>query len=367
MFPSVDPIPLPAPVWLFKILHHATMTLHFAAVHFLVGGLFVAALWSILGRSRKNSAMQSASGEIAERLPLVLTFVINLGIPPLLFTQVLYGRAIYTSSVLIGFYWLAVIFLVIIAYNLLYYMNHLIERNRAGGWAGLIALVILLKVGLIYSANMSLMLRPDLWQEAYRADSNGATFLMNPTTMPRWLFMMLGSIGMGGVGLLLLGLRGSVDADAAQLMRRTGGKLLSVFMLVQIALGLWVYSAQPEGVRAGLSGSAVYIGLAVLWGLTALALVVLGWKVSSTSGKSALPYAISAIAFVNLLFMVLVRDGIRDISLRLNGYEVWDRAVYANWSTIGLFLRLFVVAVALVLWMGYVMLRAKPASQEPVQ
>ncbi len=28
-----------------------------------------------------------------------MTYVINLGVPPLLFAQVLYGRAIYTSSV----------------------------------------------------------------------------------------------------------------------------------------------------------------------------------------------------------------------------------------------------------------------------
>ena len=36
------------------------------------------------------------------RLTVVMTFVINLGVPPLLFAQVLYGRALYTSSVLIG-------------------------------------------------------------------------------------------------------------------------------------------------------------------------------------------------------------------------------------------------------------------------
>jgi len=33
---------------------------------------------------------------------MVMTFVINLAVPPLLFAQVLYGRALYTSSVLIA-------------------------------------------------------------------------------------------------------------------------------------------------------------------------------------------------------------------------------------------------------------------------
>jgi hypothetical protein len=40
-FPAVDPIPLPAPIWLFKLLHIVTLALHFVAVEMLLGG----ALW----------------------------------------------------------------------------------------------------------------------------------------------------------------------------------------------------------------------------------------------------------------------------------------------------------------------------------
>jgi predicted permease len=49
-----------------------------------------------------------------------MTFVINLAVPPLLFAQVLYGRALYTSSVLIGLYWISIIGLLMLAYWLLY-------------------------------------------------------------------------------------------------------------------------------------------------------------------------------------------------------------------------------------------------------
>lgn len=38
VFPVVDPIPLPAPVWLFKVLLDVTLTLHFAALYLLLGG-----------------------------------------------------------------------------------------------------------------------------------------------------------------------------------------------------------------------------------------------------------------------------------------------------------------------------------------
>ena len=52
MFPQVDPIPLPAPVWLFKVLEILTVTLHFLAVQLLLGGLLVAVWWSVASRQR---------------------------------------------------------------------------------------------------------------------------------------------------------------------------------------------------------------------------------------------------------------------------------------------------------------------------
>ncbi len=57
---------------------------------------------------------------LARRLTVVMTFVINLGVPPLLFAQVLYGRALYTSSVLIGLYWIAIVPTLMLTYWLLY-------------------------------------------------------------------------------------------------------------------------------------------------------------------------------------------------------------------------------------------------------
>lgn len=47
-FPAVEPIAVPAPIWLIKLLHIVTMALHFVAVQMLVGGLFVALLVHLL-------------------------------------------------------------------------------------------------------------------------------------------------------------------------------------------------------------------------------------------------------------------------------------------------------------------------------
>ena len=105
-FPAVDPIPLPAPVWLLKLLHIVTLSLHFVAVEMLLGGLLLAVFLSLFPRlSRSHGAARA----IARRLTVVMTYVINLGVPPLLFAQVLYGRALYTSSILIGVYWISIV------------------------------------------------------------------------------------------------------------------------------------------------------------------------------------------------------------------------------------------------------------------
>ena len=116
-FPAVDPIPLPAPVWLLKLLHIVTLALHFVAVEMLLGGLLLATLLSLF---RNSPHAQVTARALARRLTVVMTFVINLAVPPLLFAQVLYGRALYTSSVLIGLYWIAIIRMLMLTYWLLY-------------------------------------------------------------------------------------------------------------------------------------------------------------------------------------------------------------------------------------------------------
>jgi hypothetical protein len=367
LLPAVDPIPLPAPVWLFKLLHIVTLVLHFYAVHFLVGGLVCASLWAIFGRRRQDDVMMNASGAVTYRLPVVMAYVINLGVPPLLFAQVLYGRALYTSSVLIGVSWISVIFLVIASYYILYMMSKRAETGRAFGWLGLIAIIIVMKVGMIYSTNMTLMLRPDAWPEMYRTDPLGAASVAgDPTTTPRWAFMMIGSLGVTGIGLMLLSLRGTLGQDVNVYLRKWGGRLLAVFTLVQVILAFQVLRAQPDYVRAGLAESGLYMGTGIAWAATALLLVPLGILVSLKAGRRNgwLITAVTAVNFVNLLTMVVYRDAVRDVALGYSGFDVWERAVHTNWLTVGVFLILFVVAILFIGWMGWVVLRTKGGKEQ---
>jgi hypothetical protein len=187
LFPNLDPIPLPAPVWLLKALHMLLLSLHFVAVQLLVGGLAVAFVWNLLGHLRRNELQRAASGELAGYLPVVVTYVVNLGVPPLLFAQVLFGTALYTSTILIGAWWISVIFLLIGMYYMLYVMTRRGASGRAWWGLALASLLIVLVVAKIYSTTMTLMLQPEVWPAMYAANAHGTALPPHdPTLLPRW-------------------------------------------------------------------------------------------------------------------------------------------------------------------------------------
>lgn len=359
LMPALDPIPLPAPVWLFKLLHVVTLALHFGAVQLMAGGLILATIWSFAGHRRRDAIRIDASNATIHRLPVVMAYVINLGIPPLLFSQVLYGRALYTSSVLIGVYWLSVVFLVMFAYFLMYRMAKRAETSRAFGWLGLLAIVAVLKVGYIYSANMTLMLAPESWTALYRNDPLGMGMASGPAALPRWAYMMIGSLGFSGVGLLLMGIYPKIAGETRAFLARQGGRLIAAFTAVQILLGVAVFRGQPAGVRGALLESGYYLALTALWLLTALALIAVGAAAERRAPAWPLAAVAGGLGFVNILAMTGFRDGIRDIALLQNGYDVWARSVSTNWGTVGLFLLLFVGVIVAMAWLGRVVFQAK--------
>ena len=360
-FPAVDQIPLPAPVWLLKALHDLTFSLHLASVGLLVGGLILALVFGVIGRMRQSSAMTQTAGMLIHRLPTVMAFVINLGIPPLLFAQVLYGRALYTSSVLIGTYWIAVIFLLMGSYYGLYIAADRAARHRPWFAPGVAALLLILTIAFIYSNNMTLMIRPQAWGAMYLHSPAG--FQLNsadPTLMPRWFFFMTGSFPAAGAALMLMSLRSGLDADLTRFMTRAGGLVIAVAIALQALLAQMTMAAQPSNVFSTIMGDSLYRTFVFGWLTTALLLGLLGLAALRSKGANALvAIFVPVVAFLNIVFTVMVRDGVRDITLRIAGFDVWDRQVASNWSVIGLFLVLLVTALVIIAWLISVVGKAK--------
>jgi len=364
-FPAVDQIPLPAPVWLLKALHDLTFSLHLASVGLLIGGLMLALAFAVLGSVRHAPVMTQAAGMLIHRLPTVMAFVINLGIPPLLFAQVLYGRALYTSSILIGTYWIAVILLLMGSYYGLYVSAGLAARQRTWFAPGFATLLLILTIALIYSNNMTLMLRPQSWSALYLHSPAG--FQLNssdPTLVPRWLFFMVGSFPAAGAALMLLALRSGLSDELARFLTRTGGVVLAVSILLQAVFAQSTLAAQPQNVVTTVMNDSLYRMFGFGWLTTAVLLALLG--AAAAVGKQAnalIGIAASVVAFLNVFSATMVRDGIRDVTLRAAGFDVWDRHVTANWSVIDLFLVLLVAAIVVVAWLAGVAGKAKRTEE----
>jgi hypothetical protein len=367
-FPALDQIPLPAPVWLLKALHDLTFSLHLASVGLLVGGLVLALAFSVAGHIRQSSVMTQTSGMLIHRLPTVMAFVINLGIPPLLFSQVLYGRALYTSSVLIGTYWIAVILLLMGSYYGLYVSAARAERHRTWFAPGFAALLLILTIAFIYSNNMTLMLRPQSWAAMYLHSPAGLQLnSSDPQLIPRWLFFMAGSFPAAGAALMLMALRSGLSDELARFMTRAGGMAVAIAIVLQAALGQMTMAAQPQNVFTNVMGDSLYRTFALGWLTTALLLALLG--LAAALGKRAnalIAIFVPVIAFLNIVSTVMVRDGVRDVTLRAAGFDVWDRQVAANWSVIGLFLVLLVTAVVIIAWLVGVAGKAKRIEESYV-
>jgi hypothetical protein len=373
-YPAVDPIPLPAPVWLMKLLHVVTLSLHFVAVEMLLGGLLLAILLSLF---RSSAHAHVTARALARRLTIVMTYVINLGVPPLLFAQVLYGRALYTSSVLIGVYWIAIIPALMLIYWLLYRFSARLDQGKSAWWVGLIAWLLAGCVARTLSTNMTLMLRPEAWHGMYAASAMGA-FLPtgDPTLTPRWLLMMAGGLFIGGLWLVYLAGRSTFTADEKLFVAGLGGKVAAGFAIVYLAAGLWAASVQPEVVKTGLAGHALYAGHAIypaykfsgFAGYGWIALVVVAVLVGAIAGfgKIAAGWLSWTAVLIGVLVEIMLtvyRDGVRDVTLLSKGYDVWDRAVATNWGVVGLFLVLFVASLGVIGWLVSVVARAQKTME----
>jgi hypothetical protein len=356
-FPNVDPIPLPAPIWLFKLLHIVTLSLHFVAMQILVGSLLIAVLLNLLGRSAPAA---NAASAIARRLTIVMTYVINLGVPPLLFAQVLYGRAIYTSSVMIGLRWIAVIPALILAYWLLYRFADGLEAGKRVWWIGGIAWIVIAAIAHVYSTNMTLMLRPEVWQGMYSASSLGARLPAgDPTTIPRFLFILVGGLVAAGLWTIYLGGRKSFSEADGKFLSALGGRIAAVAAIVQIPAAIAVYRVQPAVVQAGLNDHLLYKIAGLGWLLLTAVIVLYGAFAAFAKPIGALTSWLAVlIGVLPIALMTIYRDGIRDLTLLSKGYDVWDRVVVTNWSVVGIFLVVFVAGLVTVGWLISVVARA---------
>lgn len=350
IIPHPDPLPLPAPAGLVWFLLVLTFILHLLPMNFILGGSIVALF---LGRGDDNPR-QAVRSFLARGMPPMVAAAVSFGVAPLLLTQVLFGRLFFSSSVLMAWYWISVIPLLIVAYYGTYLVSF--KGRRLGAARPLVSAVIaliFLAIAFIYTGNMSLMIAPQRFAELHGASASGTAYPFADSALaPRWLHMVFGALAVTGLVIAFYGARRlRDDEETGRYAVRLGCHWFLASAVVNIGVGLWWLMALPrEAMLRFMGGSplaSASLGLGVVLVLGALVVVQEARK-SEAPMKPLLMG--SGLAAAGLVFMVLMRDQVRQGALGAAGYAL-PEWLEPKWGQLSVFIVLLLLAAVTVVWM----------------
>ncbi len=352
----------PAPYWFLVLFKVLGLTLHMVPMNLWYAGLITMLLLRLQGGEHGVRL----STRVLDQMPIVVAWGVNLGIVPLLFTQVAYYRAFYPAGVLMAWPWLSVIVLLTVAYYGVYFTafgvreGRMTPARRAGGW---VAAVLFIVIGFLFANNFSLMTNVGGWRSLWTATSVGgaplgtALNLADRTLLPRWLMMF-------GLALQTTAVWALFDAgvfagrESPEYRRWVAGwavKLHAAGIVWFAAMGsLYVFGALLPEIRAGMTAGPRL----VLTALTALGpgavwlLLLLGARRASTPAGIGRGYAIVVFAaqFLVLGLNAISRQFVQNAELR-PFVDVTAEPVHTQWSPLIIFLVLFVASLGVVVWM----------------
>ncbi len=332
---------LPAPLWVITALHVLTLSLHFAAMNFVLGGTLIV----LMGKFERRWENPTIRRFIA-LFPSAMAATVTLGVAPLLFLQLVYPRQMYSAAIVSGWFWFMIIPVVIGAYYLLYAASFSGKEGVSSKarflWPALLALLF---VSLVCSSVFSMAEHPDLIQRLYAQNQTG--FQWNPDAgyyLLRWLHMILGAVA---VGAYFVGLLGKDDPETFPVAKRLFG-----YGMAGAAAAGFAYLVSLKAILPGL------VRMPAIWALMVAILLSLG-SLHFFFTRRFLPSGLAL--FVSLVLMVFTRHQLR--VLRLQGY--FDPAswrIAPQWFPFLLFLICFASAAILIVYMVRLFFSSRPDS-----
>lgn len=323
---------LPAPFWLITLFQVVTLTLHFIAMNFVLGGVVIV-LWGKFGNRWEDPTVR----RFIKLFPSSLAATITFGVAPLLFVQLLFPKQVYSAAIVSGWFWLAIIPAIMVAYYLFYAASFSIEKNANSSrlqWMLSIALFLLVYVSFIYSSVFSLAERPDLVRAMYESNQSG--LLINPNVgdyIIRWLHMLFGAITVGG---FFVGVIGKDNPPAYRI-----GKLFFMMGMGVASLFGFIYMMTLGEILLPLMRSPA------IWILT-VGIVLSAGSIHFFFKKRFLPSG--AMLFTGVLSMVITRHYVRLLSLKPT-FDPSALPVSPQWTILAIFIFCFLAMIALMVYM----------------
>jgi len=276
--------------------------LHLLCMTIMIGLGLIAFYYTIKGKNEESLITK----DIKTLFKLTIPYTINLGVMPFLFLQVLYGNCIYTSSILIGWYWLLIIIMLIISYYCAYLFNDKYDNNESLSKILIfISISLLLVIAFIFLNNLSMMIKPEKWLEYFKNPNGTILNLDDNSLIPRYFHLILASITNGGLFLCLIyNYKKQKGDNEANTKINIIMKWVTISIALQILSGFIYLKKLPFEVQYHFYGNNFYAThLLVLAIISTLLSFIFSIK------KNVNACAISSI--ITLIFMVLIRDFIR--------------------------------------------------------
>jgi hypothetical protein len=355
----------PAPMWFVEFFKVLGFVLHSIPMNLWYAGLIIAVVLAAFG----GEQARRFGVRFLRQMPIIIAVGVNLGVVPLLFTQLAYYKFFYPATILMAWFWLAIIALLIPAYYGVYaYVWGLKNGDRASGWrefAGWAAALFFMAIGFIFANGFSLMDHVHRWLPLWSDHQVGGAALGtalnvgDSTLWPRWLLMF---------GLAQTTTAVWVLADMAFFYKKAAEeyktwawdfarKLYTHGMIWAAAAGAWyVFGTWTTELRSTMfSWPAIVLTL-----LTAVA-PGLPWLmiVAKKRCPAKLPLVIGiALAQVGVMAVNgISRQIVQNVNINLNvnagggNYSILDQATETQWGPLAMFLVVFAIGLIVLGWM----------------
>jgi hypothetical protein len=361
---------LPAPFWFIEFFKVLGFSLHVVPMNLWYAGVILASILSAWGSANGKRLSQ----RLMMQMPFIIAFGVNLGIVPLLFTQVAYYRVFYPTTILIALPWLGVIPLLLVAYYGLYlYAIQLRHQNvtRLGRAAGWVSALFFIAIGFIFANNFSLMTNLNMWVTLWQATNvagaplGTALNLLDPTLLPRWLMMFgLALTTVAAYVVAETSIFAAKENDDYKLWAPRFAIKLSTLGIAWFAIAgsLYIFAGMREDIRAMLL-TAPMLTFTVLTAISP----GLTWALILAQRDGVAPRlaVLTGLAqFVAIALNAVSRQIVQNAELA-KYLDVSAEPVQLQLSPLVVFLVLLVVGLAVVVWMVMQVVRASRAA--PVQ
>jgi len=374
---------LPAPFWFIQFFKVLGFTLHAVPMNLWYAGAILAVAAYAFG----GGEARRWGSRLMLQMPIIVAAGINFGIVPLLFLQVAYAKAFYPATILMAWFWIAVIGLLIGAYAGVYVYaagargegEAMTPVRRAAGWC---SAVFFLAIGFLFANALSLTTNVRAWGDLLERHSRGgaatgtALNVADPTLWPRWLLMF-------GFALITTAAWTAVDAawlavgedetykrwaQKFALRVAIAGAVWSTVAGAWYVFGTWSAEVRSEmfsipDVHTGKS-SFPLVFLTLLTGASPWVAPALLWLGRGKTLTRAAAAAVGGAQVGVLAVNGISRQFVQNFELRrLFQPGVSHQPVSTDWGPMVMFLAVFVAGVGVLVWLFAQLAKAGPADQ----